>query len=173
MKGKTTDISVLSDFICQYFILNNISINHLKLQKLLYYIQSWHLVYFEKNPLFKEQPEAWVNGPVYRSIYEKFRSHISYSDKAMINHYKVNIDKNFKNSKDELNIDPEQFEFLFSIFKHYGVMSHEKLVFFTHNEDPWNEARSNVGPFEYSNNIISHESMFNYYNNRLQTNLNQ
>lgn len=167
MKGKITNINTLSDFICQYFILNSISINHLKLQKLLYYIQSWHLVYFEKNPLFEVEPEAWVNGPVYRPIYEKFKSHISYSDKDIINHYKDNLKENFQKSKNELLIDEEQFVFLNSIFKHYGVMSHEKLVYLTHNEKPWNEARCNVGPFEYSNNIITHDSMFNYYSKRL------
>ena len=50
-----------------------VSISPLKLQKLLYYIQAWHMVYFDKQSLFDEEPEAWVNGPVYRQIYDEFK----------------------------------------------------------------------------------------------------
>jgi uncharacterized phage-associated protein len=35
----------------------------MKLQKLVYYSQAWHLAWTEQ-PLFKDKIEAWCNGPV-------------------------------------------------------------------------------------------------------------
>ena len=39
----------------------------MKLQKLVYYCQAWHLVWDEEC-LFPERIEAWANGPVVRAI---------------------------------------------------------------------------------------------------------
>ncbi len=42
-----------------------LSISPLKLQKLLYYIQAWFMVFYGRdNTLFRDVPQAWVNGPV-------------------------------------------------------------------------------------------------------------
>jgi uncharacterized phage-associated protein len=38
-------------------------ISNLKLQKLLYYSQAWHLAIFDRR-LFPERFQAWVHGPV-------------------------------------------------------------------------------------------------------------
>jgi uncharacterized phage-associated protein len=38
-------------------------LTHLKLQKLVYYAQGFHLGLFDK-PLFEEPIEAWAHGPV-------------------------------------------------------------------------------------------------------------
>ena len=41
-----------------YYIINSLKypdINHLKLQKLLYYIQSWHIVFFDERKLFDDE----------------------------------------------------------------------------------------------------------------------
>jgi len=40
----------------------------MKLQKLVYYSQAWHLVWDEE-PLFSDPIEAWANGPIVRSLY--------------------------------------------------------------------------------------------------------
>ena len=48
----------------------------MKLEKLLYYCQSWHLTR-HASPLYAEPIEAWVQGPVVRSLYERHRQ--SYS----------------------------------------------------------------------------------------------
>jgi len=58
-----------------YYIINSkkyTNLSHLKLQKLLYYIQSWHLVFFDKK-LFDDDFQAWVHGPVSRKIYDTFK----------------------------------------------------------------------------------------------------
>jgi uncharacterized phage-associated protein len=114
-------------------------------------------------------PEAWVNGPVYRQIYDKLKDLGVYNNLGLIETYKKNLDEEFEKVRAGLNLDDEQWDFLNAIFKHYGVMSHEKLVFMTHNEDPWNMARAGLGAFDYSNNVITHEMMLQYYKNRLES----
>ena len=47
--------------------------SNLKLQKMLYYEQGFHLAYFD-TPLFEDEIEAWMYGPVIPAVYEHFRS---------------------------------------------------------------------------------------------------
>ena len=43
----------------------------MKLHKLLYYCQGWHLAWYGK-PLFPESIEAWQHGPVVPAVYNQF-----------------------------------------------------------------------------------------------------
>lgn len=164
MKANTVNIKDMANFIILYFKKNGIMINPLKLQKLLYYIQGWHLVYFDKNPMFPEQPEAWVNGPVYRNVYDVFSGRYRTYDNIAGAGADDDIDNKLKASTKKLNLEPEQAEFVDAIFKRYGKISHEKLVFMTHSEKPWLEARKGLGPFDYSTRTITHDSMYDYFN---------
>lgn len=47
-------------------------ISNLKLQKLLYYMQGFHLAYFD-TPLFDDDIEAWMYGPVVPCVYNHFK----------------------------------------------------------------------------------------------------
>src|SRR5829696_6466136 len=47
-------------------------ISNLKLQKLVYYAQGFHLT-TKGRPLFKENIEAWVHGPVVPELYHAFK----------------------------------------------------------------------------------------------------
>lgn len=40
----------------------------MKLQKLVYYCQAWHLVWEDK-PMFPERIEAWASGPIVPDLY--------------------------------------------------------------------------------------------------------
>lgn len=71
---KKTNISVMSHYIILFCNNLGVTINPLKLQKLLYYVQAWHISKFNKEILFDTLPEAWVNGPVYREVYDNFKS---------------------------------------------------------------------------------------------------
>lgn len=164
-KGKVNIID-LCDFLLTYLIKNQISVNHLKLQKVLYYTQAWHLVYFD-DFIFDEQPEAWVNGPVYRSVYEHFKELGTYNDINLVNNPQNDIETIFKEKSDKLSLSNHQRDFLASILTHYGTMSHDKLVMLTHSELPWNEAREGLDPFTYSDRKINFDTMKRYYKERL------
>ena len=47
-------------------------VTNLKLQKLLYYVQGWHLGIF-KNPAFNDEFEAWVHGPVIPEVFHAYK----------------------------------------------------------------------------------------------------
>lgn len=160
---KQVDIKQLAKFILLFCNKNEIGINHYKLQKLLYYIQAWHLVYFDKSLIFDELPEAWVNGPVYRSVYSDWKHIYPYKDITIKDEHKDNVDTFIEETKNKLQLTKEQEEFLSSILQHYGLMSHEKLILLTHREKPWNIAREGLGDFDASQTPISADSMYNYY----------
>jgi len=123
----------------------------MKLQKLVYYGQAWHLVW-EEDPLFNEHIEAWANGPVAPALYRMHRL------RWML-------------SKDEpLGGDPNKLTVLESetvdlVLESYGDKPAHWLSELTHRERPWREARerAGLGDGERGNARITHQDMFEYY----------
>lgn len=161
------DIQDIAKYTILRLIQNGDSICPLKLQKVLYYMQAWHMVYFgRKNTLFLDIPEAWVNGPVYRKVYETYKNIPIYEQiKPSYFNFKNSQEliKNIKELFTKLSLGEEQNRYIESIYRHYGTMSHDRLVFLTHSQKPWNEARQGLEAFEYSNQVIELDKMFQYY----------
>lgn len=157
----------ISDFTILYCQNMGVSVNPLKLQKLLYYIQSWHITKFEKNILFETMPEAWVNGPVYRPIYNKFKTNFFRNENFPNNLNEKELSQKLENSLKKLDLNEDKQNLLFSVLNAYGVMSDERLVLMTHSEEPWNEARKGLSPIERSENKISADVVFDYYNRKI------
>ncbi|EOO23370.1 hypothetical protein ICM_05510 [Bacillus cereus BAG1X2-3] len=80
VKGDLT-MTVNARMVAQYFLSRSTpntdySITHLKLQKLVYYAQAWHVALNGRdNPLFEDRIAAWVHGPVCRALYEEFKKY--------------------------------------------------------------------------------------------------
>lgn len=157
----------MSYFVVLYCQNIGVSVNPLKLQKLLYYIQSWHITKFEKDILFETMPEAWVNGPVYRPIYDKYKASFFRNENFPSTLNEEELSKEVESSLQNLNLNEEKHGLLFSVLNAYGVMSDERLVLMTHSEQPWNEARKGLSPIERSENKISADIIFDYYNRRI------
>ena len=68
------DLNIMSEYIILFCQNMGVTISPLKLQKLLYYVQSWHIAKFDKQDIFNSLPEAWVNGPVYREVYNTYKT---------------------------------------------------------------------------------------------------
>lgn len=49
--------------VAEYILEQHGEMTSMKLQKLVYYCQAWHLAWSDE-PLFRESIEAWANGPV-------------------------------------------------------------------------------------------------------------
>lgn len=156
----TTKIKDLAEFVIRYCNLNNIPISNLKLQKLLYYIQAWHLVYFDKHPLFSNQPEAWVNGPVYREIYNDYKPY-SYLDIRL--GFEVSNKESYQKALDKLALTEDQEKYMQSVLDHFSNKTPDELVLRTHRDAPWNEARKGLGLLDYTDEIITYDLMYNYY----------
>lgn len=164
-------VDVNIDKIADLWILlcneNGTSISPLKLQKLLYYTQAWHWVYFDGADIFKESPQAWVNGPVYPNIYNRFKDVGMYDCLSPSN---ANITQSLTDCIKQIGLDADQQEFIKALYNHYGLMSHDRLVFLTHSEKPWSESREGLAPFEPSQKFISKETTIKYYSDRLKKN---
>lgn len=79
------------------------------------------------------------------------------------------LEKNFTEKLlSAMNLSDEDLSFIEAIYRHYGTMSHDYLVFLTHSQRPWNEARKGLQPFEYTDEKISFDEMYNYYSEALK-----
>lgn len=80
------DALTLAKYIINKCTADHCPISNLQLQKILYYIQ----VEFLKNkgtPIFKDDIEAWMFGPVVRSVYNKYCGFGSMKIKANYDEY--------------------------------------------------------------------------------------
>lgn len=169
----TYPIEDIARYIGLTSIIKGLSISPLKLQKLLYYVQAWYMVFYgRENVPFSDKPQAWVNGPVYPTVYRQ------YKDKAanMCDHLKAT--DFYEGIPEEglgaltagMNLD---YELLESIILLYGSKSQNDLIFLTHSEKPWVEKREGLRPFDRSERELSLETMYSYYKERHDRNRNK
>lgn len=134
-------------FLCAVDRESGDSITHLKLQKLLYYAQAWSLVLLGK-PMFSEEIQAWMHGPVVPVVYEKY-SVYGYNEIPRPSQCPV-ISKDYE-------------EVLEEVMKTYGIFQAKYLEMLTHSEKPWIEARGDLPLEARCDKPISTETMKNYY----------
>jgi uncharacterized phage-associated protein len=124
------------------------SLSNLKLQKLVYYAQGFHLANYGK-PLFPEPIEAWEHGPVVPQLYHAFKQHGSAP---------IPPPGSFKLKR----YSPKTVELLDEVYTVFGQFSAWKLRNMTHAEPPWREA------YEAESKVISHDSMRRYFGSLLR-----
>jgi len=158
---KKLDIIYLADCIISHFSQKGDFISNKKLQKLLYYIQAWHLVYFDKN-LFDDKPEAWAHGPVYPVAYHKYKKFGANPLKP------VDFDFTEPDVFTQLDIKKEQVELVKSVLVKYGSISAYQLELISHSEQPWLEKRKGFSDFAISSEAISFSTMKSFYEKLLK-----
>jgi uncharacterized phage-associated protein len=117
-----------------------------RLQKLVYYAQALHLA-TTGGPLFSDRIEAWTNGPVVPTLYQRHRGD-----------YRV---KTVSGRSDRL--DDSALRSVETMLDYYGDQSSSWLVNQVHLEEPWRRARAGVGPRERSGREIPLESIRSCY----------
>lgn len=142
------------------YILDNVGpMSHLKLQKLLFYVQAYHLAYFEK-PLMDVDFEAWVHGPVCREVFDQLKNQSKiYSDVK----FTPNGDGVSPNVILRQKLLSTQIEIISETLNHFKEWSGLELEQLVHNEQPWIVARSGLSDFEPSEAVISNEEMVRFY----------
>jgi uncharacterized phage-associated protein len=123
------------------------SVTTMKLQKLVYYSQAWHLV-FHGEPLFADAIEAWPQGPVTRSLYDKHRRRWEVSSWP---------------AGDRSRLAPVERDTLRWVLDKYGAFSAESLSQMTHMETPWRIARGVLGPDDHCSTPIDRQQMKHFY----------
>lgn len=133
------------------FFLQKESMEQKKLQKLCYYAQAWSYALLGQ-PLIHGSFEAWVHGPVNRTLWNDLRNygyHLVEKD-----HFRGRLKESFSEEEQTL---------LESVWVTYGPFSGWQLERLTHTEAPWLNAREGLSEFEPSNREIDPCLMRNYY----------
>jgi uncharacterized phage-associated protein len=129
------------------YILSRRAMTAMKMQKIVYYSQGWHLAR-RQEPLFDEPIEAWVNGPVVRELYDVHRGQFALSAWPM---------------GDVEALDPEQRRLIDEILETYGERSATWLSELTHREKPWRSARKGLPDNARSSSPIDPDVMRAFY----------
>jgi len=121
----------------------------LRLQKLLYYCQGWSLGLLDR-ALFRDPIEAWVRGPVVRSVYEKFQG-----TKEGITPERA--------GEAAGQLTRTEAALVEMVWKEYACRPPAQLVAMTHGELPWIEARAGLPPTAHSSAKLSPETMRTFF----------
>lgn len=143
-------------YILAYASESGEALTNLKLQKILYYTQAWYLANFSK-PLFLEDFEAWVHGPVIPELYHELKIKGS-----------APIQNTNKLEEIKARFDSETIEYLDEVISVYLPFGAYQLELMTHKEDPWIEARKNCDPDERCTEVIKKLSMQRFYGSKIQ-----
>lgn len=123
-------------------------ISNLKLQKLLYYMQGFHIAVFDAK-LFENDIEAWQYGPVVRDMYFHFKefgkSSITLTDDATI-----------------AEMTDEEEELFNEVLAEYSQFSAIKLMNMTHDELPWEKTFN-----ETPQGVITYQLMSDFFKTQL------
>ncbi len=146
------DTRIISAFDAAGYIVASFAstpdpVSNLKLQKLLYYSQGWHLG-FEGVPLFREEIQAWVHGPVVPAVFFYYRNH-RWSP--------------ILTPKVKPPVSPQVATHIDLIVSAYGSMTATQLEHQSHLERPWTRARKGLLPKQSSNVVISNEAMKSFF----------
>jgi uncharacterized phage-associated protein len=153
--SKKISAMQIADYFIAFANTTGSLMTNMKLQKLVYYTQAWHLVVF-KGEIFNEDFQAWVHDPVLPSLYDQYKSFqwrpILRND---LNEASLHeLERQFSSTIKEILSD------ITSEYFHKDAYALERS---THEEDPWRLARQNVSPDEPSTNIIEKKTIHDYY----------
>ena len=119
----STNVPTARD-VAQYALEQHGSMTSMKLQKLVYYSQAWHIVW-DDDVLFDDPIEAWKNGPVVRDLWEANR-----------HQFRVTAVP----GGDSCRLDADQKATVNEVIAFYGKHDAQWLSDLTHMEDPWKTA---------------------------------
>jgi uncharacterized phage-associated protein len=149
------DSSKLGEYILERYE----RMSHLKLQKLLYLIEGYHLAYFSES-LIEDDFEAWVHGPVSRKLYNqlkdisKLHTEIGYVQKGGEEYPSDFLSK---------NLTLEQIDLINNVLDLYAQETSIALESITHQQTPWIETRIGCTSAEKCGKIIPKEKIKSYF----------
>lgn len=123
------------------------SMDAMKLQKLVYYTQAWHLA-ISGEPLFADPILAFAQGPVVDALYQQ--------------HKRRRTVPNWP-SGDANRLAEDDLALVGLVCNQYGEMSGDELSELTHDEKPWLIARGGLPDGQPSRTPLSHADMTLYY----------
>lgn len=142
---------ITADEVADYFIAlaheRGASVNNLKLQKLLYYAQAWHLALYDR-PLFPEKFQAWIYGPAIPSVYSRFKEFGWHE---------------LPPPARTLRFAAKTTEFLEEVAAEYLSADERELERMSRQESPWLNARGGLDVSEPCSTELSEDDMRAYF----------
>jgi uncharacterized phage-associated protein len=111
-----------------------------KIHKLLYYCQGWHLAWFGE-PLFHQEVAAWVNGPVVADLWHD-------EDKG-------------RDTPSAIELDETKLSTIDFVVSRYGHLTGKQLIRLTHEEAPWRDVSEQADSF--TNDTISSHALQQFF----------
>jgi uncharacterized phage-associated protein len=142
--------------VAAYILAKHGPMTAMKLQKLVYYSQAWHLAWEEK-PLFDERIEAWANGPVVPVLYRKHRGRFTLSPDESL-------------GGNERELSQSERDTIEAVIDAYGDKTARWLSELTHREEPWRGARTGMRELDRGDSEIDSASMHEYYSSLTSSN---
>lgn len=139
--------------VAEYILDKTGYVSTMKLQKLAFYSNALSLVRYGE-PLFPEQFQAWVNGPVCRDL---FRAH---RGKFIIGPGELGVSPGYDslNAHERACVD--------ETVRVLGGYDGNELSELTHGESPWRDARDGCEDNARCEVIISNEAIRSFYSSR-------
>lgn len=143
-----TSINNVADYLLWFAQEHGDIITPLKLQKMVFYADAWFLA-LNDCELVSDRFEAWVHGPVAKSLYVRF------------------ADYKWRPITEEIKcpsaLSKEVKEHLNEIYSVFGGFSAYELERLTHQENPWIEARGGIPDDEPCQSEISKDTTKEFY----------
>lgn len=137
------------DIVVDYLLCRCEDITPLALQKLLYYVQGFYFAFMHQF-IFKEDCEAWVHGPVFRNVYEKYKEYKFDSIECS-----TIIDGSALTVYEKTIID--------SVIKNLSCYSGKILEEMTHVESPWLLTRGDLHASAATDRKIDKQLIGDYF----------
>ncbi|HTE21805.1 MAG TPA: type II toxin-antitoxin system antitoxin SocA domain-containing protein [Candidatus Limnocylindria bacterium] len=144
-RSKTSAYDVANAFVKLSDPESGDVLTNLKLQKLVYYAQGFHLAMHDE-PLFDDPIVAWEHGPVVVELYHKLKEYRA---------SQVSIDEPITDA-----LTANQINLLAEVNDVYGQFSAWKLRNMTHNEAPWQSTERD--------DVIEQDKLRSYFKTQLQ-----
>jgi len=159
-KAKLKELDSIQ--LAKYILAKCGKMTHLKIHKLIYYTEAYHLAYFDKS-IIEDDFRAWVHGPVVLNVWHELKNAANVYDE-------IKIREKFRKpaiKKVKHILHKEQYEFINAVLNEFAKRSAYELECLTHSELPWIEARGDIAANEPCSNIISKKLMKKFYREKL------
>lgn len=124
-------------------------LTHLRLEKLLYYVQGWSLA-FRDRPMFRGQIQAWQHGPVAVDAWHAFKA---FNQRLILD----------SDVEEVGGLPLPDRMFIAAVWEAKKHLSASALWQQTHDEQPWRDARGDLPPAAPSSREIPHEAMKRFF----------
>ncbi len=147
--------------LANYVLLKGGRMSHIKLQKIVYYLEAYHLALFGTS-LIDDEFEAWVHGPVSKKLWRAFSEYGVYTPIRFDSSQSAEIEARF-----EAETTEAQRDFVDRLIRGIKGKTGDQLEAMTHQEAPWKEARKGLYPGQPSSRRISKLMMRDYYGQKV------